>query len=85
MGALSGTVGRNGANLKQDVVRVQVLLRTAGFDPGPDDGFCGERTVEAIEQFQSQFMSDPDGLVPTDGLTWKKLAEAQQRLMEGEE
>ena len=85
MGALSDTVGRNGANLKQDVVRVQILLKTAGLDPGPENGFCGDRTVAAIEQFQSQFMSDPDGLVATEGLTWGKLAEAQQRLMEREE
>lgn len=86
MGALSGSVGENGVNLKQDVIRVQRLLRTAGIDPGTDDGICSDRTVTAIKEFQSGFMDDPDGFVPTEGLTWRKLAEAQQRMIaEGDE
>ncbi|WP_243373376.1 peptidoglycan-binding domain-containing protein [Geotalea sp. SG265] len=82
MGALSDSVGINGANLKQDVMRVQRILKTAGFDPGPDDGACGDQTVSAIKGFQSSFMDDPDGFIPTEGLTWRKLAEAQQQAVE---
>lgn len=82
MGALSESVGENGKNLKQDVIRVQRLLKTAGFDPGPDNGVCGDETVSAIRAFQAQFMDDPDGLIPTEGLTWRKLAEAQLRAIE---
>lgn len=75
MGALSDSVGKNGVNLKQDVMRVQKLLRTAGVDPGPDDGVCGDKTVAAIKKFQSGFMNAPDGLIEKEGPTWKKLAE----------
>lgn len=81
MGALSDTVGLNGTNLKQDVMRVQKLLRAAGFSPGSEDGFCGEETVTAIKEFQKQFMDAPDGLIPTEGLSWRKLAEAQQQIV----
>jgi peptidoglycan hydrolase-like protein with peptidoglycan-binding domain len=84
MGALSDSVGRHGANLKQDVIRVQRLLRTAGLDPGPDDGICGERTIEAIEQLQRRFTDQPDGLVEKVGPTWMMLAEAQLRAVDEE-
>lgn len=85
MGALSGSVGNNGANLKQDVMRVQRLLKTAGCDPGPENGVCGDQTVAAIREFQSQFMDVPDGFVPTEGLTWRKLAEAQLQAIDEKE
>lgn len=62
-------------------MRVQRLLRAAGYSPGSEDGVCGEETVEAIKEFQKQFMADPDGLIPTEGLSWKKLAEAQQQVV----
>jgi peptidoglycan hydrolase-like protein with peptidoglycan-binding domain len=77
MSALTDSVGRNGANLKQDVMRVQRLLRTAGFDPGPDDGFCNDQTIAAIREFQKGFLEQPDGLVEIEGPTWQRLAEAQ--------
>lgn len=78
MGALTDSVGKNGANLKQDVMRVQRLLRTAGVDPGPDDGFCGDETVAAIKKFQSGFMDKPDGLIEKEGPSWRRLAAIQQ-------
>lgn len=82
MSALTDSVGMNGANLKQDVMRVQRLLRTAGFDPGPGDGVCGEQTIAAIRDFQQGFLDKPDGLVEINGETWQRLAEAQLRAIE---
>jgi peptidoglycan hydrolase-like protein with peptidoglycan-binding domain len=79
MSALSGSVGQNGENLKQDVIRVQRLLKTAGLDPGPDDGVCGSQTIAAIRQFQEGLVAHPDGLIDREGPTWKKLAEVQQK------
>ncbi|SNB45328.1 peptidoglycan-binding protein [Geobacter sp. DSM 9736] len=79
MGALTDSVGKNGANLKQDVMRVQRLLKTAGLDPGPDDGLCGNETIRAIKDFQSRFSANPNGLIEAEGPTWRKLAEVQQR------
>ena len=52
MSALTDSVGRNGANLKQDVMRVQRLLRTAGLDPGADDGFCNDQTAPQYANFR---------------------------------
>lgn len=85
MSALTDTVGKNGANLKQDVMRVQRLLRTAGFDPGPEDGFCDDRTITAIREFQERFLDQPDGLVDVEGPTWKRLAEAQLQAVDDEQ
>lgn len=82
MSALTDSVGQNGANLKQDVRRVQMLLKTAGFDPGPDDGFCGDKTVKAIKEFQRQFLPEADGLIETEGPTWRRLAQIQQEVVD---
>ncbi len=35
-----------------DVSRLQILLRVAGFDPGPIDGIFGARTYNALVAFQ---------------------------------
>jgi peptidoglycan hydrolase-like protein with peptidoglycan-binding domain len=80
MSALTGSVGHKGANLKQDVIRVQLLLREAGVDPGPLDGVCGSQTVNAIRAFQGRFLPSTDGLITPEGVTWRRLAEAQQEL-----
>lgn len=79
MSALTDSVGKGGANLKQDVFIVQKLLRTAGLDPGPDDGVCGEKTIDAIVRFQKGILDGADGLIEKEGPTWKKLAEVQRQ------
>jgi peptidoglycan hydrolase-like protein with peptidoglycan-binding domain len=84
MSALTASVGRKGENLKQDVVRVQILLKTAGIDPGPNDGVCGRLTIEAIKKFQETFLPFPDGLIMPEGPTWRKLAELQQKAVDEE-
>lgn len=37
---------------KRDIQQAQVLLKAAGFDPGPADGALGERTRTALRQYQ---------------------------------
>lgn len=84
MSALTDSVGHKGANLKQDVIRVQMVLKTAGYDPGPVDGVCGSQTVTAIRQFQGEFLPHQDGLIEPEGPTWRRLAEIQQRAVNEE-
>lgn len=84
MGALSDSVGRKGANLKQDVAIVQRLLRTAGYEPGGEEGFCGDDTIAAIEEFQSSIGEHSTGLVETNSPTLRRLAEAQRRAVSEE-
>lgn len=79
MGALTDSVGHKGTNLKQDVTRVQLFLKSAGFDPGPADGVCGSQTVAAIRNFQKSFFPAADGLIEPEGPTWRRLAELQQQ------
>jgi len=73
MSTISDSVGQGGANISEDVITVQQLLKTAGVDPGPDDGICGPRTIAAILQYQQQFQSDPDGRIDPGGPTWNRL------------
>lgn len=82
MSALTDSVGVDGANLKQDVRRVQMLLKTAGHDPGEVDGVCGGKTIAAIKEFQKEFLPEADGLIETEGPTWRKLAKIQQEAMD---
>ena len=67
-------VGDKGQNLRQDVLIVQILLKTKGYNPGPIDGICGQETNEAIRKFQSTFLKKPDGIVEPNRATWLKLS-----------
>lgn len=68
-------VGDKGQNVRQDVLLVQSLLKTKGYDPGPIDGVCGQKTVLAIRKFQSSFLKQPDGVVEPNRKTWLKLSD----------
>jgi peptidoglycan hydrolase-like protein with peptidoglycan-binding domain len=68
------SVGINGRNVHIDVVTVQTLLKRNDCNPGPVDGVCGRRTVNAIIVFQHKFMDRPDGRVDVGGPTFRRLA-----------
>lgn len=70
---ISASVGQGGANKKEDVARVQALLDTRGFDPGPADGIVGPRTLQCILDFQRRFLKQPDGRVDPNGRSWREL------------
>ena len=67
-------VGDKAQNIRQDVMLVQTLLKSKGYDPGPIDGICGRNTVKAIRAFQSTFLKNPDGVVEPNRKTWLKLS-----------
>lgn len=85
---ISGSVGRadKGAqNAPADVKTIQEMLRTASMilrdpalDPGPIDEEIVSRaressTVQAIESFQSRFLTRPDGVIEPERRTWLEL------------
>jgi D-alanyl-D-alanine carboxypeptidase len=74
MSKLLGSVGDGGRNIPSDVKAVQYLLSVRGMNPGAIDSVCGKKTISAIEHFQAGFMSQPDGLVESEGMTWGRLA-----------
>ena len=76
--ALSGSVGRNGANRRDDVIAVQQLLNAAGAGI-KEDGDCGRATISAIEDYQHNWAWAPwpDGRVDPGGTTWAKLVEGR--------
>jgi peptidoglycan L-alanyl-D-glutamate endopeptidase CwlK len=78
MTPLNSTVGENAINLQEDVIVVQRLLKVKGISPGPVDGICGPKTVRAIRQFQSKFLSKPDGVVEPGRKTWFELTSDAQ-------
>ena len=67
------SVGAGGKNNERDVIVVQQLLLHRGFDPGPIDGVVGRKTIAAIKELQSGFLSRPDGRVDPDGRTFQEL------------
>ncbi len=61
---------------KIDIATVQTALKAAGFDPGKVDGYAGNKTWEALKDFQKSKGLNPDGRI---GLkTLKCLAEYLQ-------
>ena len=43
--------------------RVQQLLRSRGYEPGPVDGLWGPRTASALRKFQLDNQLHPDGVL----------------------
>jgi localization factor PodJL len=58
---------------RETIVKVQSMLAQMGYDPGPADGQMGERTREAIREFQKKTGLPVDGVITADFV--KKLAE----------
>jgi g-D-glutamyl-meso-diaminopimelate peptidase len=52
-----------------DVKLVQSLLTKIGYDPGPVDGIYGDKTRQAVLEFQIDNRLPPDGVVGP--LTWR--------------
>jgi D-alanyl-D-alanine carboxypeptidase/Putative peptidoglycan binding domain len=73
---IAQSVGASGRNRHGDVSIVQRLLAQQGMNTGPVDGLCGPRTVRAILNFQSRFLSMPDGRVDPHGATLRHLTAA---------
>lgn len=72
---LSAPVGRAAANRRPDVLLVQNLLLARGYAiKGGADGDCGDSTIGAIVDFQSDFLRQPDGVVDPGGTTWRNLS-----------
>lgn len=73
--SLSASVGSGGVNRPNDVVLVQNLLIARGHVAvGSASGVCDAATVNAIRDFQSAFMHNPDGRIDVNGNSWRLLA-----------
>jgi hypothetical protein len=75
---ISASVGRNGVNRSDDVSTIQQLINDhlpASLQPLKVDGNCGDLTIGAIEDVQSQNlrMNHPDGRVDPGGDTFRFL------------
>ena len=80
MAAITGSVGRGGANRRDDVATVQRLInqqigRLTPLAPLVVDGIAGTSTVAAIDTFQRRVlhMVSPDGRVDPGGPTFRAL------------
>lgn len=86
--AMEASVGRwekGAVNNLKDVATIQDMLRHAAMilsnprlDPGALDGKIHPNsnksgTVLAIEEFQSRFLTSPDGVISVGGRTWREL------------
>jgi len=75
---ITASVGRDGVNRRDDVLKVQRLLIARGYASlGPQaSGSCDAVTIEAIRDFQAAFLRNPDGRVDAGGNSWRVLAAA---------
>lgn len=55
---------------------LQDALKTLGYDPGPIDGFFGDKTESAVRKFQQAKEIAVDGVVGR--VTWINIDEADQ-------
>ena len=77
---LAASVGRKGKNRPEDVLAVQRLLNLA--DAGiKEDGDCGRATISAIEEYQRNWTSHPDGRVDPTGTAWLRLSEGKLKIV----
>lgn len=58
------------------VAEIQRLLRLRGYDPGVDDGYRGERTIQAIKRYQADKGLRADGR-PSEALLERLRAEVR--------
>jgi murein endopeptidase len=72
--AISDSVGRLGANKKEDVITIQKLLNTATKSSLSVTGICDEATIKCIEAFQKTFLPSADGRIDVGGQTIARLA-----------
>lgn len=85
--SFAGSVGRFGANDRQDVIKAQALLANAGYydlpDPGMPTGWPGGELNRALIRFQKDHGLEADGtLLPLDpsGVTETGVGETVQAL-----
>jgi len=77
---ISAAVGETPSpNKPDDVILVQQLLIVAGAKIAADKQ-CGPRTVQAIRDYQRNFLSHPDGRVDPGGSTWRHLVEKKLKV-----
>ena len=69
---LNGSVGKDGKNEKDDVIKVQTRLNAHGASL-KIDGDCGPKTISTIEAFQRAKFNSADGRVDPGGRTWNAL------------
>src|SRR6185369_11868518 len=72
--AISDSVGRLGANKKEDVITIQKLLNAATKSALSVTGICDEATIKCIEAFQKTFLPSADGRIDVGGQTIARLA-----------
>jgi len=84
-GLFQSTIGRNGANLRDDVETIQMLLnlcrsnnRVALEAPLKVDGAFGNNTLKAMMEFQRVVfgMTEPEGFIRPDDQSAKSICES---------
>ncbi|SHF54030.1 Putative peptidoglycan binding domain-containing protein [Caldanaerobius fijiensis DSM 17918] len=51
-----------------DVMQLQLILQSLGYDPGPIDGIFGPRTKDAVMRLQRDYGIRVDGIVGPETL-----------------
>ena len=74
--SITGSVGEGGVNRAEDVRTVYTLLNKIAANPLPITEQVTPELIQAIKDFQKDFLSQPDGRIDVNGGTWKRLVAA---------
>ncbi len=78
--SISGSVGEGGQNQAEDVRTVSTLLNKILSSPLPVSDQVSDALIQAIRDFQQDFLSNPDGRIDVNGRTWRELTAAVANL-----
>ena len=77
--SLTGSVGENGKNRSDDIQAVCILFNKILSPPLPVSDQVTAGLLQAIRDFQQDFLSRPDGRIDVNGRTWRELTAAAER------
>ena len=82
--SLTGSVGENGKNRSDDIQAVCILFNKILSPPLPVSDQVTDVLLQAIRDFQKDFLSRPDGRIDVNGRTLRELTAAAERPDVGE-
>jgi peptidoglycan-N-acetylglucosamine deacetylase len=79
MASITGSVGQGGINHTEDLRTVYALFNKILSAPLPVSDQVSDALLQAIINFQKNFLSHPDGRIDVGGRTWRELTAAAAR------
>jgi peptidoglycan/xylan/chitin deacetylase (PgdA/CDA1 family) len=76
--SITASVGERGENRPDDVRQIFLLLNKKRTQPLVVSDQCSIELIQAIKEFQKDFLTNPDGRIDVGGRTWKELTASNE-------